>query len=154
MYHRRGGGFAAIARWLKCRDVSAFRPGAAPVMTDAKLGLLQAGMSPSEAAIVELARTKTGPFRAGVVCGPWQITCEALRGYMSNDMRPSVSTLLHALREAGWVDCGMVKSRAYNVKKHLVASPELYASDDKSTLRKRWEDHLRGKTGPDLKVVE
>lgn len=153
-WYQRGGGFAAIARWLRSRDVSAFRPGAAPVMTDAKLGLLQAGMSPSEAAIVELARTKTGPFRAGVVCGPWQITCEALRGYMSNDMRPSVSTLLHALREAGWIDAGMVKSRAYPMKKHLVASPELYASDDKSTLRKRWEDHLRGKTGPDLKVVE
>jgi hypothetical protein len=153
-WYQRGGGFAAIGRWLRSRDVSAFRPGAAPIMTDAKLGLLQAGMSHSESAIVELARTKTGPFRAGVVCGPWQITCEALSGYMSNGVRPSVSTLLHALREAGWIDGGMVKSRTYPMKKHLIASPELYSVEDKSTLRKMWEDHLRGKTGPDLKVVE
>ena len=150
----KSGGFAAIARWLAARDVSAFRPGAAPPMTDAKLGLLQAGMSHSESAIVELARTKTGPFRSGVICGPWQITCEALSGYMSNSMRPSVNTLLHALREAGWVDAGMVKSREYPVKKHLWAAADLYGLDDKSSLRRRWEDHLRGKTAPELKVVE
>ena len=40
----KAGGFAAVGAWLKARDVSAFNPGAAPMMTEFKLNLVEHGI--------------------------------------------------------------------------------------------------------------
>jgi hypothetical protein len=35
------------------------------------------------------------------------------------------AALLHALKEAGWIDQGRVKSRQNDTKKHIFCSPDL-----------------------------
>jgi hypothetical protein len=39
------------------------------------------------------------------------------------------------LKEAGWVDCGRLKSRDFDNKKHIFAAPELATTLSKSELR-------------------
>jgi hypothetical protein len=45
---------------------------------------------------------------------------------------------MHALKEAGWLDCGRLHSREYGAKKHVFCAPEL-AGTSKSDLRKMAE---------------
>jgi hypothetical protein len=42
--------------------------------------------------------------------------------------------LLHALKEAGWVDCGRLASRAHQTKKHIFCAPEM-VNTSKTDLR-------------------
>ena len=49
------------------------------------------------------------------------------------------AALLHALKEAQWVDCGRVKSREHAIKKQLFCAPEL-AGKSKSELRRLAEE--------------
>jgi hypothetical protein len=67
----RAGGFAAIAKWLMDRDVSAFNPSAAPMMTEFKLNLVEQGMSTAESYLVEMMRERLGEFNKGVVGAPF-----------------------------------------------------------------------------------
>jgi hypothetical protein len=41
---------------------------------------------------------------------------------------------MHALREAGWVDLGRIKSRANDARKHVFCAPDL-AGRSRSELR-------------------
>jgi hypothetical protein len=50
------------------------------------------------------------------------------------------AALLHALKEANWVDCGRLKSREFDTKKHIFAAPEVALSLSKSELRRAVED--------------
>ena len=49
-------------------------------------------------------------------------------------MKLPVAALLHAFREAGWVDMGLLKSRQHSTKKHIFCAPDL-VNRTKSDLR-------------------
>ena len=59
---KTGGGRDAVAGYLRARDVSAFAPGGAPPMTEAKAIMLAAGLSAVESALVEMMRQRRGEF--------------------------------------------------------------------------------------------
>lgn len=131
-YH--SGGFAAVAAWLHARDVSAFNPGASPMMTEAKAIMVEAGMSGAESFLVELMRGRVGEFAAGVAGAPWHALCGRLQGQAPAGMKIVQGALLHAFKEAGWTDMGRLASRAHGTKKHIFCAPEM-ADRPKSELR-------------------
>lgn len=137
----QAGGFARIAAWLHARDVSAFNPGETPFMTDAKLIMIESGMSGAESFLTELMRARMGEFACGAVGGPWQSLCDRLTGLAPPGMKLPVAALMHAFREAGWQDMGLIKSREHATKKHIFAAPEM-VNKPKSELR----DMLTGPT--------
>lgn len=131
----RAGGFAAIGAWLQARDVSKFNPGAAPAMTEFKMNLVEHGMSMAESYLVEMMRSRTGEFAKGVIGSPLHSLCDRLAGTAPAGVKVPQAALLHALKEAGWVDCGRLKSRDHDTKKHIFAAPELAMRLSKSELR-------------------
>jgi hypothetical protein len=133
------GGFAAIAGWLAARDVSAFNPGAAPMLTEFKLNLVEHGMSSAESFLVEMMRNKLGEFAKGVVGSPFHSLCDRVAGSAPNGVKVPQAALLHAFKEAGWVDLGRVASADFQSKKNLFCSPDM-ANTPKSTLRRMVED--------------
>ena len=148
----RSGGKAAVAAWLHQRDVSAFNPGATPMMTEAKAIMIESGMSGAESFLVEMMRSRLGEFSAGVLGGPWQGVCDRLTGLAPPGMKIPVAALLHAFREAGWVDMGLLKSRANATKKHVFCAPDM-VNHGKSALR----DLVQGpavKTDPPMRLVK
>jgi hypothetical protein len=140
------GGFEAVAGYLDARDVSRFNPGAIPPTTDAKLAMVDLGMSGGEAFIADMVRSRRGPFSRGVVGSPWSGVLSDVAA-VTDGHKPSRETLFVALRESGWRDIGRVQSREYPTPKHLWVVPEL-AERSKSELRAIAE----GK--PDLQMVK
>ena len=132
------GGKSAVAAWLHARDVSAFAPGATPAMTEAKAIMVEAGMSGAEAFLVELMRNRLGEFSKGVVGAPWHALCDRLQGSSPTGTRIVQPALLHALKEAEWVDMGRIASRDYLTKKHIFVAPDM-AGVAKSDLRRMVE---------------
>jgi len=139
------GGKSAVAAWLHARDVSAFAPGATPMLTEAKAIMVEAGMSGAESFLVDLMRNRLGEFSKGVVGAPWHALCDRLQGSVQGSVRIVQPALLHALKEAGWVDMGRLKSRRFDNKKHIFAAPDM-ATMPKSDLRDMVE------TAPPLSV--
>jgi hypothetical protein len=133
------GGFAAIGAWLHARDVAAFNPGAAPAMTEFKLNLVEHGLSMAESYLVEAMRLKVGEFSKGVIGSPFHAVCDRLAGSAPAGVKVPQQALLHAFKEAGWVDCGRLKSRDYDTKKHIYCAPDM-ADRPKSELRRLVED--------------
>jgi hypothetical protein len=136
----RKGGFESISAWLHARDVSAFNPSASPLMTEFKANLVEHGMSMAESYLVEMLRNRVGEFTKGVIGSPFHALCDRLAGTAPSGVKVPQSALLHALKEAGWVDCGRIKSREFDTKKHIFASPELASVLSKSELRRALED--------------
>jgi hypothetical protein len=130
----KAGGMGAVASWLHQRDVTAFNPGASPPMTEAKAIMVETGMSGAESFLVEMMRARVGEFASGALGGPWQAMCDRLTGQAPPGMKLPVAALLHAFREAGWVDMGLLKSRAHGTKKHIFAAPDM-VNRPKSELR-------------------
>ena len=135
----RQGGFAAIARWLNDRDISKFNPAAAPAMTEFKTNLIEHGMSMAESFLVEMMRERRGEFSAGVVGSPFHSLCDRVAGQAPAGVKVPQAALLHALKEAGWVDCGRLMSRDYPAKKHIYAAPDVAQQLRKSELRRAVE---------------
>jgi len=135
----KAGGFAAIGGWLSRRDVSAFNPGAAPMMTEFKMNLVEHGMSMAESYLVELMRARIGEFSKGVVASPFHALCDRLAGAAPSGVKVPQPALLHALKEAGWVDMGRLKSREFDSKKHIFCAPDM-VDVSKSELRRLVED--------------
>ena len=135
----KAGGFAAIGAWLTARDVSAFNPGAAPMMTEFKLNLVEHGLSIAESYLVEAMRLKVGEFSKGVIGSPFHAVCDRLSGSAPAGVKVPQQALLHAFKEAGWVDLGRVASSDYPSKKHLYCAPDM-AGGNKSNLRRLVED--------------
>ena len=133
------GGFEAIGAWLTARDVSAFNPGAAPMATEFKLNLIEHGLSMAESYLVESMRLKVGEFSKGVIGSPFHAVCDRLAGSAPAGVKVPQQALLHALKEAGWVDLGRVASSDYPSKKHLFCAPDL-ANSNKSNLRRLVEE--------------
>jgi hypothetical protein len=92
-------------------------------------------MSMAESYLVEMMRYRTGEFAKGVIGSPLHALCDRLAGAAPSGVKVPQAALLHALKEAGWVDCGRLKSRDYDNKKHVFAAPELAETLSKSELR-------------------
>ena len=135
------GGFEAVAAWLYQRNVAMFNPAAAPAMTEFKLNMLEHGMSSAESFLVEMIRERSGEFAAGIIGGPFHAICDRVSGLAPQGVTIYQAALLHALKEAGWKDCGRLSSSKYATKKHIFATPELARSLNKSDLRNRVEEH-------------
>jgi hypothetical protein len=133
------GGKSAVAAWLHQRDVSAFAPGASPMMTEAKAIMVEAGMSGAESFLVDLMRSRIGEFSRGVVGAPWHALCDRLQGTAQGSVKVVQPALLHAFKEAGWIDMGRLKSRRFDNKKHIFCAPEM-AGVSRSELRDMVED--------------
>jgi hypothetical protein len=149
----KSGGFAAVAAWLASRDVAAFNAGAAPPMTEAKAIMVETGMSGAESFLVEMMRSRIGEFASGVLGGPWQSVCDRLTGQAPPGMKLPVAALLHAFREAGWIDMGLLKSRANTTKKHIYCAPDM-VNRGKSELRDAVQVLPDSKIAPLVRLVK
>jgi hypothetical protein len=136
----RGGGFGMIARFLRDRDVSKFNPSAPPMWTEFKANLVEHGMSMAESYLVEMLRNRIGEFSRGVIGSPFHSLCDRLAGAAPSGVKVPQAALLHALKEAGWIDCGRLMSRDYTSKKHIFCAPEM-GDVPKSELRRMVEEN-------------
>jgi hypothetical protein len=106
-------------------------------MTEAKAIMIDAGMSTAESILTEMLRDRRGPFAQGVIGSPFHVVCDRVQG--SGAAPPGVKivqgALLHALREAGWVDMGRLTSREFPNKKHIFVAPDV-AGLSKSDMRR------------------
>ena len=136
-YHHRGG-FEAVAHYLNTRDVSAWNPNAPPPMTEAKMIMVEHGMSTAESFLVDMMRRRIGEFAKGVVGSPFHTLCDRLQGHAPTGTKIPQAALLHALREAGWIDCGRIASRDHVTRKHIYCAPDL-KDLPKSDLRRTVE---------------
>jgi hypothetical protein len=103
-------------------------------MTEAKAIMVEHGMSTAESFLVDQMRRRVGEFSRGVIASPFHAICDRLQGYAPGGVKIVQAALLHALKEANWVDCGRAASRLYSTKKHIYCAPEL-AKSSKSELR-------------------
>lgn len=134
------GGFAAVGRWLADRDVSAFNASATPPLTDWKVNMVEHGMSVAESFLVDMIRERRGEFAKGVVGAPFYSLCERLLANAPTGVKLHHAQLLHALKEAGWVDLGRIASAKYGTKKHVFAAADVVKAHSKSDLRNMLED--------------
>ena len=107
--------------------------------TEFKLNLIEHGLSMAESYLVESMRLKVGEFSKGVIGSPFHAVCDRLAGSAPAGVKVPQQALLHALKEAGWVDLGRVASSDYPSKKHLFCAPDL-ANSNKSNLRRLVEE--------------
>jgi hypothetical protein len=133
-----GGGLSAACQWLYRRDVSRFNPGASPPLTEAKIIMVEQGRSTAESYLVEMMQARLGEFSAGVVASPFYALCDRLSGGAPTGTRVPQAALLHALKEAGWIDLGRINTRELSTKKHLFCAPEL-AATPRAELRRMVE---------------
>ena len=97
-----------------------------------------------------MMQKRVGPFLPGVVAGPFHKLCDTIAaGHVPAGTKVPQAALLHAFKEAGWVDCGRIASGEYSTKKHIFAAPEIAQANNKSVLRRMVE----GVASPDGKVV-
>ena len=136
----KAGGLAVAAGWLYERDVSRFNSGATPPLTEAKIIMVEQGRSTAESYLVEMIERRLGEFSAGVIAAPFYTICDRLQGGAPLGTRVVQQALLHALKEAGWVDMGRLASREYGTKKHIFCAPELADTATKSELRRMVEE--------------
>ena len=121
------------------RDVTAFNPAAAPPVTEWKLNMVEHGMSAAESYLVDLMRARSGVFSDGVIGGPFHRICDALAINVPSGIKVPQAALLHALKEAGWIDMGRLNSKDYQTKKHIFVAPDLVKKHGKSELRRMAE---------------
>lgn len=124
-WYQHRGGFEAVAHYLHTRDVSAWNPTAPPPMTEAKLIMVEHGMSTAESFLVDMMRRRMGEFSRGVIGAPFHAICDRLQGLAPTGTKVVQAALLHALKEAGWVDMGRVASRQHGTKKHIFCAPDM-----------------------------
>jgi hypothetical protein len=136
----RAGGFGMIARFLRARDVSQFNPSAPPMWTEFKANLVEHGMSMAESYLVDMLRERKGDFAKGVIGSPFHSLCDRLAGQAPSGVKVPQAALLHALKEAGWIDKGRIKSREFDTKKHVFCAPDL-EDVSKSDLRRMVEEN-------------
>jgi hypothetical protein len=108
--------------------------------TEFKANLVEHGMSMAESFLVEMLKNRTGEFSLGVIGSPFHSLCDRLAGQAPSGVKVPQAALLHALKEAGWIDCGRLMSRDYTSKKHVFTCPEM-ADLAKSELRRMVEEN-------------
>jgi len=102
--------------------------------------MVEHGMSVAESYLVDMMRTRSGVFSDGVIGGPFHRICDALAINVPAGVKVPQAALLHALKEAGWVDMGRVGSTELPTKKHIFVAPDLVKKHTKSELRRMAED--------------
>jgi hypothetical protein len=132
-------GFAAVADYLAKLNVSAFNPAATPPMTEAKAIMIDQGRSMAESYLIDLISNRLGEFAAGVIASPFFPLCDRLAGGAPSGVRIPPAALLHALREAGWIDCGRINTRELTTKRQIYAAPDM-ADKPKAELRRLVEE--------------
>jgi hypothetical protein len=137
-WYKNQNGFQAVAHYLHTRDVSAWNPSAPPPVTEAKQIMIEHGMSTAEAFIVDMLRRKSGEFARGVIGSPFHALCDRLQGLAPQGVKVVQGALLHAIKEAGWVDCGRIAAQDYPSKKHIFCAPDNVRMS-KSELRRQVE---------------
>ena len=137
-WYKNQNGFQAVAHYLHTRDVSAWNPSAPPPLTEAKQIMVEHGMSTAEAFLVDMLRRRTGEFARGVIGAPFHALCDRLQGLAPQGTKIVQGALLHAIKEAGWVDCGRLMSRDLTTKKHVFCAPDM-VDTAKSDLRRMVE---------------
>jgi hypothetical protein len=133
-WYQHRAGFEAVAHYLHTRDVSDWNPSAPPPMTEAKLIMVEHGMSTAESFLVDQMTRRVGEFSRGAIASPFHAVCDRLQGLAPAGVKIVQAALLHALKEAGWIDMGRMASRLHGTKKHIFCAPEL-AKATKSELR-------------------
>jgi hypothetical protein len=108
--------------------------------TEFKANLVEHGMSMAESFLVEMLRNKSGEFSRGVIGSPFHSMCDRLTGLAPSGVKVPQAALLHALKEAGWIDCGRLMSRDHTSKKHIFCAPDM-ADIAKSELRRLVEEN-------------
>jgi hypothetical protein len=136
----KAGGFAQIGRFLRDRDISKFNPAAPPMTTEFKANLIEHGMSMAESYLVDMLRNRVGEFTKGVIGSPFHSLCDRLAGAAPSGVKVPQAALLHALKEAGWVDCGRIKSSEFQSKKNVWCAPDM-TELSKSDLRRMVEEN-------------
>jgi hypothetical protein len=110
------------------------------MFTEFKANLVEHGMSMAESYLVEMLKNRVGEFSKGVIGSPFHSLCDRLAGTAPSGVKVPQQALLHALKEAGWIDCGRLASHDYPSKKHIYACPEIYESTKKSDIRRMVEE--------------
>ena len=87
--------------------------------------MVEHGMSIAESFLMGRIQARIGAFADGVVSSPFHSICDGLTHYAPVGIKLHPAALLHALKEAGWVDCGRIHSVAHPSKKHIFCAPEL-----------------------------
>jgi hypothetical protein len=87
-----------------------------------------------------MMRRRQGEFARGVVASPFHALCDRVAGAAPSGVKIPQAALLHALKEAGWVDLGRVASGDLPSKKHLFCAPELMGTVSKSEMRRMVEE--------------
>ena len=68
---------------------------------------------------------RVGEFASGVAGAPWHALCDRLQGQAPAGMKIVQGALLHAFKEAGWIDMGRLASRTHSTKKHIFCAPDM-----------------------------
>jgi hypothetical protein len=118
-------------------------------VTEWKLNMVEHGMSVAESYLVDMMREKAGVFANGVIGGPFHRICDALAINVPAGVKIPQAALLHALKEAGWVDIGRVHSVEYPTKKHIFAAPDV-RQRNKSDLRRLAEELPKSSIMPSI----
>ena len=143
-WYEHRGGFAAVAAYLSSRDVSAWNPSAPPPMTEAKAIMVEHGMSGAESFLVNMIRGRARAFAGGVIGAPFFAICDELQHFAPPNVKVVPAALMHALKEAGWVDMGRLASREYQTKKHIFCAPDMADRCTRSELRRAIEKAPEG----------
>ena len=89
----------------------------------------------AESYLVDLISNRLGEFASGVIASPFFPLCDRLAGGAPSGVRIPPAALLHALREAGWIDCGRINTRELTTKRQIYAAPDM-AGKPKAELRR------------------
>ena len=119
------GGLNAVAAFLHKRDVSRFMAGGTPPMTEAKLEMIDGGMSTSQAFLVDMMRQELGEFQNGVIAGPFYKLADRLQGQAPGSAKLHHMGIPEALQEAEWECIGRIKSKEFQTKKQVWVSPRM-----------------------------
>ena len=95
-------------------------------------------MTIAESYLCDMIKTRQGEFMKGVVSSPLHALCDRLAGQVPQGVKIHQAALLHALKEAGWIDVGHIASGEYTTKKHVWCAPE-FKRRSKSDLRRMVE---------------
>jgi hypothetical protein len=90
---------ASVAHSLRTRDISAFKPGALPPMTEAKARLLDRTRSDAETVMREITQTWPSDI----------ISSAKLREFMEDGQLPAPPAMRHMLDRVGWVKVGKTR---------------------------------------------
>ena len=83
-------------------------------------------------------RARLGEFSTGVVASPFYALCERIVHGAPSGVKIPQAALLHALKEAGWIDMGMCFAPELSTKRHIYVRPDRQ-HEPKAALRRAIE---------------